>query len=172
MTLALSVGLLLLFDGVYAIARDAVGEHRNCAVQFRLDEQPIRLEEAAAHYAAWYGLLQGQPSTELTTHAGPIRVLERHAYVFNGRRFAHIVLRFQGHVVSLLVTDDRNWVPDLTRGKERPRLASRVMADGLGVVSFRASSHLVFFVSTLSEPELRQITEALAGPLARRLAGA
>lgn len=57
MTLALSVGLLLLFDGVYAIARDAVGEHRNCAVPVPPGRTTIRLEEAAARYAAWYGLL-------------------------------------------------------------------------------------------------------------------
>ena len=74
--------------------------------------------------------------------------------------------------MSLLVVEDESWVPDLTDGQERPRLASQPMADGFDVVSFRTSGYRVFFVSTLSEPELRQIAETLAGAVARQLAGA
>ena len=46
------------------------------------------------------------------------------------------------------------------------------VADGLGSVSFTTSRYRVFVVSTLSERQLREMGEALAGPIARRLAGA
>ena len=83
-----------------------------------------------------------------------------------------MVLQFQGQLVSLLVTEDRRWLPNLTGGEGQPHLASRPVADGVSVVSFRTSRHRVFFVSNLGEPELREVAETLARPVARRLVGA
>lgn len=172
MALAAGAGLLLRPDDLDAIALDAVGDHRNCAVRFGLAEKPIPLEEASRRHAAWYGRLLDTPPAELAMSAGPARVVERHACVFNGRRFAHVVLQFQGQMVSLLVTEDERWWPSLTGGREQPRLASWPAVDGFAVVSFTTSHHDVFFVSSLSEPELRNVAEMLAEPVARRIAGA
>jgi anti-sigma factor RsiW len=170
--LAAGAGLFLLPDDVDAIALDAVGDHRNCAVRFRLAEKPIPLEEAERRHAAWYGRLLDTPPAELAISAGPVRVVERHACVFNGRRFAHVVMQTQGQLVSLLVTEDRRWLPSLTGGEGPPHLASQPEADGVSVVSFRTSRHRVFFVSNLSDPELRAVAGTLAEPVAGRLSGA
>jgi anti-sigma factor RsiW len=154
------------------MALDAVGDHRNCAVRFRLAEKPIPLEEAEKRYAAWYGRLLDTPPVQLALSTGPVRVIERHACVFNGLRFAHVVLQFQGQLVSLLVTEDRRWLPNLIGGEGQPHLAPQPVADGFSVVSFRTSVHRVFVVSNVGEPELREIAETLAGPVAQRLPGA
>ncbi|PYU68551.1 MAG: hypothetical protein DMG49_15775 [Acidobacteria bacterium] len=98
------VGQFLRTRGIDLIARDAVGDHQNCAVQFRLGEKPISLEDAAARYDPSFRLLQEMPSDDWNTPIGPVRVVDRHSCVFQGRRFAHIVLQFQGQTVSLLVT--------------------------------------------------------------------
>jgi anti-sigma factor RsiW len=165
-------GLFLLPDGLDAIALDAVGDHRNCAVRFRLAEKPIPLQEAERRYAPWYGRLVDTPPAEVALSGASVRVIERHACVFNNRRFAHIVMQFQGQLVSLLVTEDRRWLSTLTAGLGHPRLTWHSGADGFGAVSFGTSGHRVFVVSNLSEPQLREITETFAGPVARRLAGA
>jgi anti-sigma factor RsiW len=169
---AAGAGLFLLPDDVDEVARDAVGDHRNCAVRFRLAEKPISLEAAERRYAAWYGRLLDTPPAQLAPGGGPIRVIERHACVFNGRRFAHIVLQVQGLLVSLLVTEDRRWLSNLTDDEGQPQLASQPVVDGFNVVSFRTSRHRVLFVSDLGDPELRTVAETLASPLARRLVGA
>jgi anti-sigma factor RsiW len=172
MALAAGAGLFLRPEDLDAIALDAVGDHRNCAVRFRLPEKPIPLEEAETRYAAWYRRLRDTPPAELALSAGPVRVVERHACVFNGRRFAHVVLQFQGQIVSLLVTEDRHWLPNLTGGEGQPHLVSQPVADGFSVMSFSTSRHRVSFVSNLGEAELREVAEGLASPVARRLAGA
>jgi anti-sigma factor RsiW len=169
---AAGAGWFLLSDDVDEMARDAVGDHRNCAVRFRLAEKPISLEEAERRYAAWYGRLLDTPPAQLAQSTGPIRVIERHACEFNGRRFAHVVLQVQGLLVSLLVTEDRRWLPNLTDDGGRLQLASQPVVDGFNVVSFRTSRHRVLFVSDLGETELRKVAEALASPLARQLVGA
>ena len=87
-----------------ALARAAVGDHRNCALQFRLTEKPISLEEAAQRYGAAYGVLENLPPDEVMTAVGPARVLERHACVYGGRRFAHVVFEYRGERVSLMMT--------------------------------------------------------------------
>jgi anti-sigma factor RsiW len=169
---AAGAGVFLRPGSLDAIALDAVGDHRNCAVRFSLAEKPIPLEEAARRYAPWYGRLLDTPLADFALSAGPVHVIERHACVFNGRRFAHVVLQFQGQLVSLLVTEDRPWLPALTDRQGRPRLTWHGGAEGFGAVSFTTSGHRVFVVSNLSEPELREMGETQAGPLARRLAGA
>ena len=170
--LAAGAGLFLLPDDVDEMALDAVGDHRNCAVRFRLAEKPISLEDAERRYAPWYGWLRDTPPAELVLSAGPVRIVERHACVFNGRRFAHVVLQFQGQTVSLLVTEDRRWRPNLTDGEGRPHLVSQPVADGVSVLSFSTSRHRVSFVSNLGEAELREVAEGLASAVARRLVGA
>ena len=70
--------------GINAIARDAVGDHRNCAVQFRLPEKPIPLEDAAVRYDASYRFLKDMPSDDWSTPIGLMHVIDRHSCVFHG----------------------------------------------------------------------------------------
>jgi anti-sigma factor RsiW len=169
---AAGAGWLLVADDADEVARDAVDDHRNCAVQFRLAEKPISLEEAGTRHASWYRRLLDTPPAGLTHGAGPVRVLERHACVFNGRRFAHVVLQVHGQLVSLLVTETRRWLPDLPGGEGQPQLVSHRVGDGIDVVSFGTSRLRVLFVGNLAEGELLAVAGTLAGSVARQLAGA
>ena len=47
------------------LAKSAVGDHRDCAIQFRLAEKPIDLEEAGRKYDAAYINLQKAVSSQL-----------------------------------------------------------------------------------------------------------
>jgi hypothetical protein len=68
---ATGMGLFLLSSRASAAARDAAGDHRDCAILFRLGEKPISLENAAERDDASFRLLQTTPSDEVTTPAGP-----------------------------------------------------------------------------------------------------
>lgn len=157
-----------------ALMHAAVGDHRFCALTFKLAERPIPLDEAARRYGGVNASMSTvAPSTD-TLSGGPLRIVERHSCVFDGRRFAHIVLRYKDTAVSLLVTDDPRpgaaWVPDFAMVDEHPSLLPST--DGLQVASFRGPRHVVFVVSSLQDGDLQEVAQAMAGPVSRVLARA
>jgi anti-sigma factor RsiW len=154
-----------------ALARVAVGDHRYCALQFRLTEKPISLEEAAQRYGGAYRVLERLPPADVMTAIGPAHVLERHACVYEGRRFAHIVFTYRGERVSLLVTAFDGGVSPALPGETRPHLTSPSRIDGMSVVSFRASRQMVFFAGDVVHNDLLKLAEAVGEPLYRGLAG-
>jgi len=154
-----------------AVARAAVGDHKNCALQFRLAEKPISLEDAAERYGAVYRVLQQLPPDDVATTAGPAHVLERHACVYAGRRFAHIVFEYRGQRVSLLVTDVKARGPLALPGQAVPSVTSAERIDDMPVASFRTSRQIVFVAGDIAQPDLVTLADAVAAPLSRALAG-
>jgi predicted anti-sigma-YlaC factor YlaD len=154
-----------------ALARAAAGDHRNCALQFRLAERPITLEEAARRYGDVYRVLETLPPRDVSTAAGVAHVLERHACVYNGRRFAHIVLEYRGAKVSLLVTEVDGRVQPRLPGNAFPQVTAAGRIDDVTVVSFRSGRHMVFFAGDISQSDLTTLADAIAEPLDRQLAG-
>jgi hypothetical protein len=153
---------------ISAFARAAVGDHRYCALQFRLTEKPISLAEAAKRYGTVYRVLERLPADEIYTSAGPARVLERHACIYKGQRFAHIVFEFRGARVSMLVADAGGFGLPASGDTE---LQPPAGVDGLQLVSFRAARHVVFFTGELDAADLVALADAVAPPLRRGLSG-
>jgi hypothetical protein len=172
--LALAVAAGLAYRGrggeLAELSRAAVGDHRNCALQFRLAEKPIALDEAARRYGVVYRALETLPPDDIRTAVGPAHVLERHACIFMGRRFAHIVLEFRGARVSMLVADGgrADAAPSNTSDAtiETPR-----SVDGLSLVSFRASRRLVFLTGDVAASDLSALADVVAPPIRRSLSG-
>jgi len=177
-TLLLAAALGLTYQGRNwiaagsALARAAVGDHLNCALHFRLAEKPIKLDEAARRYGDAYRVLENLPPNDVTTAIGLAHVRERHACVYDGRRFAHIVFEYRGELVSLLVTDAESGVRVALPGEALPHVTSARRIADMSVVSFRASSHMVFFVGNVPQADLKQLADSVAPPLYRGLAGA
>jgi hypothetical protein len=139
-----------------ALAREAAGDHQNCAVRFNLAERPIALEEAGRRYGAPYAALATFESPALD---GPLEALERHACVYHGRRFGHLVFRYRGALASLLVTDG---VPPAGPGLE-PN-------DGGSAVAWLPAGRFVgFVVADLDPQEVLRVAQTIAEPLSRHL---
>lgn len=157
-----------------ALMHAAVGDHRFCAVTYKLEERPIPLEEAALRYDRVNHYLETVEPSATTLSGGPLRILERHSCVFGGRRFAHIVLRYKGQFVSLLVAADDRPGGRLARGFARAdnRPSAMPVTDGFQVASFRGVRHAVFVVSALSDEDNQEVARAMAGSVSRALAGA
>jgi len=179
---ALAAGMLLavVLGGAYrgrgwltstALARAAVGDHRDCALTFRLAERSIPLEEAARKYDVVYRVLETEPPSDVTTAIGSARVLKRHACVYKGRRFAHVVLQYRGGLVSLLVTavDGGGDAGHAAVDALSPDVSS-TRVDGLPVVAFRAGRHMVFVTGDVPQAELVQLAGAIDPHLSRELA--
>jgi hypothetical protein len=84
--------------------------------------------------------------------------------VFDGRRFSHLVLRYKGELVSVLVTEQAGRDIGTT-------VASEPTTDGLQVATI-GNDDSAFVVSSLSEQDVLDVGRAMAQPLARALSGA
>jgi hypothetical protein len=140
------------------LARAAVGDHRNCALKFNLAEKPITLEEAAQKYNPAFRVVEHLPADDVPTSVGVAHVLERHSCLYGGRRFAHVVLTYQGAVVSLMMTS----------AEGTPGAPGSV--DGMNVTAFRAGTQVVFLAGDVSTTDLVALADSISGPLARALA--
>ena len=149
------------------LAQDAIGDHEMCALKLRPAKMSdVPLPEATARFNEAYRMLIAAPLEGTPAPGGPVQVLQRHACDYNGRRFGHVVMRYQGHLVSLLVaTPGAGHRDDMT-----PQRIGQA-ADGLSVVSVSGSGIAVLMVSDLASDQLRQLSTIIAQPLAQRLHG-
>jgi hypothetical protein len=147
------------------LAKSAVGDHRDCAIHFRLAEKPIDLEVAGRKYDPVYINLTKAVLQEPDGAPTDAEFVEAHSCVFAGRRFAHIILKYHGRLVSFLVTETGR--KDETRGASSPMPAQQqVIAcsqfDGYQVACFQTALHAVFIVSDFPEGENLALARALA----------
>jgi len=161
-------------SGLTALLQAAVGDHRFCALTFKLAERPIKLEDAASRYGGVYRQLETVEPSSAALSGGPLRIVERHSCVFNGRRFAHIVLVYKGQPVSLLVADDERrgpaWLAPGSRADASP--SDLPVTDGFNVASFRGARHMVFVISSLDGSDVMEVAQAMSGPVSQALTGA
>ncbi len=147
----------------------AVGDHKNCALKFRLKEKPISLEEAAVKYEKFNkGLekvvVEAAQAIFTGNSGGEIKMLAAHSCVFNGRRFAHIVLQRQNHVISVLTTASDSSLPD----PDAAAIVSQT-TDNMQVASFQTKNHLVFVVSNLDASDNMTVARNVIPAVSRHL---
>lgn len=152
--------------GLTELSRLAVGDHRFCALTFRLAEKPISLAEAARRFGRMYAQLQDvEPSTPAVS-GGPLRIVDRHSCVYEGRRFAHLVVRYKGEAISFLITPDRSrapWGPGTIPVLLPP-------SEGFHVAAVHDGNYAVFAVSSLADADVQEVAQAMAAPIAEALA--
>jgi hypothetical protein len=157
-----------------ALARLAVGDHENCALTFRLAERPITLEQAAQEYDASFRSLQTVEPVTTALPGGPLSIVERHSCVWEGVRFAHLVLRYKETLVSVVVASDAgatsSWIPWPQLSHDPADVPSTT--GGQQVASFRGAAHTVFVVSSLPAADVQAVVRVMEGPVSRALAGA
>jgi len=147
------------------LAKSAVGDHRDCAIKFRLAEKPIDLEVAGQKYDPVYINLTKAVLSQQGAAPLDAQFVEAHSCVFEGRRFAHIVLKYHGQVVSFLVTDfepTKGVQPESVRRSADPQVITCSQFDGYKVSCFETAHHAVFIVSDLPEGDNLALVRALA----------
>lgn len=149
-----------------SMARVAVGDHRFCALTFKLAEPPIPLEEAARRYGPLYERFKTVEPSTTALSGGPLRILARHSCVFENRRFIHVVLDYKDEKVSLLVPTAQPGVDGTGRGATVEGLRA---TDGFHVASFSRERHAVFVVSSLDDHDVQEVARALIAPVSRAL---
>ena len=102
-----------------------------------------------------------------TLSGGSVRVAERHACVFEGQPFAHVVVIYKDVAVSVLVaergTGNAWW--------RRSTLRTMAVGGDFHIAEFDSADHAVFVVSTLPLADVQVIARAMMQPLANAIAG-
>jgi len=141
--------------------KTAIGDHENCAVKFNLAEDPITLSEAAQKFGRFNkdldkAVIASVKNSPAKNAAEKIEFLEAHSCIFQGRRFAHVVLKYHNRLVSILVTDT-----DLPANDGETLTAES--SDGkMSVASFRATRQAIFVVSDLSAADNLKIAQTIS----------
>ncbi|HEX7798688.1 MAG TPA: hypothetical protein VF456_30215 [Vicinamibacterales bacterium] len=145
------------------LASDAAGDHWNCALKFRLIRKPVPLEEAARRFDPAFRLFLGQPPDTISTHVGEATVTERHSCAFDEHRFAHVILRYQGHVVSLLLT---------AMDANAEHGSDAIAVGGFTVLTAPAADHVLLLVSDLTRADLEPLAEVMSNLLVPQIKAA
>ncbi|HXG88358.1 MAG TPA: zf-HC2 domain-containing protein [Vicinamibacterales bacterium] len=143
----------------HTLAADAAGDHQNCAVAPALDEPPISLDEAARRYGSAYGSLRSVVEQTPVVQQREVEIVAAHWCVFNGRRFAHIVVRRRDQVASILLTP-------VEGGTDA--VAAPVSCPATGrfqVACFDLTGHAGFVVSGLTAEDNLNLAQAVAPAL-------
>ncbi len=137
---------------------DAVGDHQHCALKFSLKEDPIRLDEAAKKYGKFNKDLDKSVFKPLQEVFGEkVKLLEAHSCIINGRRFAHVVLKYQDRVVSVLVAKRE----DGAEAENSDAISCQSIED-LRIACFETAKFGVFVVSDLDETENLKIARTIS----------
>ncbi len=156
--------------------KTAVGDHRFCALDYQLEEDPIPLDEAGRRFDAVYTDLEEAVMAGRGETAGDIRLIEEHSCVYNGQRFAHVVLEHHGRTVSVLVTEKPETNDGtLAVGNAAPVSTPDIQAvacaqiEGYQVSCFETKRHAVYTISDLSEAQNLAVARAFAPSVSRHI---
>jgi anti-sigma factor RsiW len=149
---------------VAALTQSASGDHRDCALNHRLAEAPIDLDEAGRKYDRAYIDLVKAVISEGKLPTG-VQLVGAHSCIFQGRRFGHVILRYQGELVSVLVTETQTQYSS----PETTEPVTTEQFDGYELAYFNTERHAVYVVSGLSEPENLSIARAIAPSVSKHI---
>lgn len=154
--------------------KTAVGDHRFCALDYQLAEEPIPLDEAGKRYDAAYTDLEEAVMSGQGQKAGDIRLVEEHSCVYNGRRFAHVVLEHRGRTVSVLVTEklgagDTTFAAKSSVGTPDNQAVVCAQIEGYQVSCIETRLHAIYIVSDLSEAENLAVARSFAPSLSEHI---
>jgi hypothetical protein len=149
-----------------ALTASVVGDHRDCALNHRLDEKPIDLDEAGRKYDRVYINLVSAVMSEGQLPAG-VELVDAHSCIFKGRRFGHVILKYRGELVSVLVTNIET--QDHAGSTGVKEAVAEAQLDGFQLVHFETTRHAVYVVSGLSDAENLSIARAIEPSVSRHI---
>ncbi|MCA1575163.1 MAG: zf-HC2 domain-containing protein [Acidobacteria bacterium] len=153
-----------------ALTENAIGDHRNCAINHRLKEKPIDLDEGGRSYdRAYINLVQAVMSDGQLP--GGTTLVEAHSCIFNGQRFGHVILKYHDQLVSVLVTavGAAQTSEQKVIGASKEESIASAGSDVYRVAHFETAFHVVFVISSLSEADNMAIAQAVAPSVSKHV---
>lgn len=147
------------------VRKDAVDDHKNCALTYKLKERPISLDEAAITYGAANKDFDTTVIKTLREVFGDkVKLVKAHNCLINGRRFAHVIVEFQNKIVSVLMTGRENG--DELSDSDAISCQS---SDSLQIACLESGKFSIFVVSDLPETDNLFIARTIAPSLKKHI---
>lgn len=140
--------------GLTEISLKAVGDHKDCALE-KLQQWEEMSKQDYAEKPVFTEKVAKPLQASLSSN---IEMLHAHDCIFEGKTFTHVILRKEGHIVSVFFDKDK--VPSSVSSGNAPIISE--MENGLQVASFQKDTQGVFVVSDLSEIENLTIARTLS----------
>jgi anti-sigma factor RsiW len=152
-----------------SLTNSATADHRECALEHKLRATIISLSEAGRVYDRAYANLGDQTSLQAVLPAGA-QLIDAHSCAFEGRRFAHVVIKYHDQIASIVVgrSNPNNKAPKAMPGD----IAAPFNFDSYQVASFQTTSHAVFVVSSLNETDNMTIARSVSPLLEKQIRAA
>ena len=149
------------------LTESAVGDHRECALEHKLGPTIINLDEAGRTYDRAFANLAGAVPSEGVLPAGA-QLMDAHSCMFQGRRFAHLVVKYHDQIASVLVA--RMDAPNSRAPKLEPgQLVREFDANSYRIAFFQTSKHAGFVVSGMNEADNLAIARSVAPALEKQI---
>ncbi len=132
-------------NGLTQISLIAAGNHKDCALE-KL-EQWESMSNSEYHQKAFFTEKVVDPLK--TTFSEDIEMLHAHNCIYEGKEFTHVVLRKNGHIVSVFI----DITDKLPVKKATSAQITSEQESGLQVASFLKDSRAIFVISDLTEAE-------------------
>jgi|ERR1051326_1484919 anti-sigma factor RsiW len=148
-----------------SLTNSATADHRECALEHKLRGTIISLAEAGRVYDRAYASLADQTSLQASLPTGA-QLIDAHSCAFQGRRFAHVVLKYHDQVASIVIAprEANAKAPTAMPGD----IAGAFNSD-YQVAAFQTASHAVFVVSSLNEADNMTIARSVSPLLEKQL---
>lgn len=138
----------------------ALGDHQNCAVKYKLTEEPVEIDLSSPQYAS----LREGVLLPLKKAFGSCEFVESHLCKYDGHTFTHLVFDYEGKTLSVLMMDLKNY-----KALENNYIA-KLSEQGYQIAHFDVEKKAVFVISDLPEPKNSIAAEVLETPLRRQFA--
>ncbi len=149
------------------LTESAIGDHRECAVEHRLAPTIISLDEAGRTYDRAFANLASAVSSEGVLPAGA-QLLDAHSCMFQGKRFAHFVVKYHDQIASVLVA--KVDAPNSRAPRPEPgQLVKGFDANSYRIAFFQTSKHAGFVVSGMNEADNLAIARSVAPALEKQI---
>lgn len=152
-----------------SLTNSATGDHRECALEHKLSGTIISLADAGRTYDRAYAALADQASLTASLPTGA-QLLEAHSCAFQGRRFAHLVVKYREQVVSVVIA--RNDGPAKGPSPTPGEIVASLKSDSYQVAAFQTPSHSGFVISSLNEADNMTIARSVSPLLEKQIRNA
>lgn len=137
----------------------ALGDHQNCAVNYKLTEEPIEIDLSAPQYVS----LREGVIVPLKKEFGQCKFVESHICKYEGHSFTHLVFDYEGKMLSILLTDLND------RKSLEGNYIAHLSEQGYQIAHFDVDKKAIFVISDLPAPRNSTVAEVLETPLRQQL---
>ncbi|MEZ5346001.1 MAG: zf-HC2 domain-containing protein [Pyrinomonadaceae bacterium] len=144
------------------IVNIALGDHEHCAVRHQVGKTPMSVDQITKQYRSLAKIVV--PS--LRSVLGDYELIAAHACKYKETPFAHLVLRKESKVLSVLITDSDG----LDGLKDEEILKFSSSDPNYQIARFNVGERLIFVISDLDPVKNFEATQALFSPLKKHFA--